>query len=128
MPGNIVGAIANEAGIDAKHIGRISIYDDHSTVDLPADMPAEIFKELKKVWVSGQTLKISRPDKKETFSKSDRPAIDKSRLEKPGKRKPKSKTKTKPNAKAKARLKEAAMDKKNAKKGIKKKVRKKKPE
>ena len=36
-PSNLVGAIANEAGIDSKFIGRIEIYDDHSTVDLPKD-------------------------------------------------------------------------------------------
>ena len=34
-PGNIVGAIANEAGLDAKHMGRIEIFDDYSIVDLP---------------------------------------------------------------------------------------------
>ncbi len=38
-PGNIVGAIANEAGLDSKNIGRIEIYDDYSVLDLPADMP-----------------------------------------------------------------------------------------
>jgi len=59
-PGNIVGAIANEAGLDSKHIGRVDIRDDHSLVDLPAGMPAEIFKHLKKVWVSGQQLRITR--------------------------------------------------------------------
>ncbi|MGN6520770.1 MAG: DEAD/DEAH box helicase [Dokdonella sp.] len=59
-PGNIVGAIANEAGLDSKHIGRVDIRDDHSFVDLPSGMPAEIFKHLKKVWVSGQQLRITR--------------------------------------------------------------------
>ena len=59
-PGNIVGAIANEAGLDSKHIGRVDIRDDHSLVDLPEGMPAEIFKHLKKVWVSGQQLRITR--------------------------------------------------------------------
>ena len=59
-PGNIVGAIANEAGIDSQYIGRINIHDDFSLVDLPEGMPKEIFNELKKVWVSGQQLKISR--------------------------------------------------------------------
>ncbi|HEX8957215.1 MAG TPA: DEAD/DEAH box helicase, partial [Burkholderiaceae bacterium] len=34
-PGNIVGAIANEANLDSKYIGRIEIYDDFSTLDLP---------------------------------------------------------------------------------------------
>lgn len=128
MPGNIVGAIANEAGIDAKHIGRITIFDDHSTVDLPSDMPDEIFNGLKKVWVVGQTLKISRPEREEKFSSSDRPAIGKTGEKPRAGKKPKSKVKKKPNAKAKLRLKEAANDKKNAKKGVKKKVRKKKPE
>jgi ATP-dependent RNA helicase DeaD len=59
-PGNIVGAIANEADIESKYIGRISIYDSHSTVDLPEGMPKEMLYTLKKVWVSGQQLKISR--------------------------------------------------------------------
>jgi len=60
MPGNIVGAIANEAGIESKYIGLINIYDDYSTVDLPVDMPKEIFNDLKKTWVAGQMLNISR--------------------------------------------------------------------
>ena len=59
-PGNIVGAIANEAGLDAKHIGRVDIREDHSFVDLPEGMPSDVFKLLKKVWVSGQQLRISR--------------------------------------------------------------------
>jgi len=59
-PGNIVGAIANEAEIDSEYIGRVEIFDDYSTVDLPEGMPKEIFKHLKSVWVSGQRLQISR--------------------------------------------------------------------
>jgi ATP-dependent RNA helicase DeaD len=59
-PGNIVGAIANEAGMDSKHIGRIEIYDDYSVLDLPADMPKQLIDHLKTVWVAGQQLRISR--------------------------------------------------------------------
>lgn len=58
-PGNIVGAIANEAGLDSKYIGRIDIHDDYSTLDLPDDMPAELLNHLKTVWVAGQQLRIS---------------------------------------------------------------------
>ncbi len=58
-PGNIVGAIANEAGLDSSEIGRINIFDDHSLVDLPDGMPKDIYHDLQKVWVSGQQLKIS---------------------------------------------------------------------
>ncbi len=57
---NLVGAIANEAGVASAHIGRIEIFDEHSTVELPEGMPKDIFKLLKKVWVSGQQLQISR--------------------------------------------------------------------
>jgi ATP-dependent RNA helicase DeaD len=61
-PGNIVGAIANEAGLDSKNIGQIDIRDDHTMVDLPAGMPKDTFNDLKKVWVSGQQLNITRSD------------------------------------------------------------------
>jgi ATP-dependent RNA helicase DeaD len=59
-PGNIVGAIANESGIDGKFIGRVVINEDHSFVDLPGDMPKEVFRNLQKVRVAGQPLQISR--------------------------------------------------------------------
>ena len=61
-PGNIVGAIANEAGLDSKHIGRIEIEDDHSLIDLPEGIPSELLDHLKKVWVAGQRLRIRRND------------------------------------------------------------------
>jgi ATP-dependent RNA helicase DeaD len=60
-PRNIVGAIANEAGLDGQHIGQIAIEEDHSFVDLPVGMPREVFRDLKKVWVCGVQLRISRP-------------------------------------------------------------------
>jgi ATP-dependent RNA helicase DeaD len=60
QPGNLVGAIANEAGVGSSNIGRIEIYDAHSTIELPAGMPKEVFALLKKVWVSGRQLDISR--------------------------------------------------------------------
>jgi ATP-dependent RNA helicase DeaD len=61
-PANIVGAIINEAGLSIENIGRIKISDTFSTVDLPEGIPKDIFMMLKKVWVSGQQLKISRID------------------------------------------------------------------
>jgi len=60
MPGNIVGAIANEADITGKSIGRINIYDDYSLIDLPAGMPNETLNTLRNIWVAGQKLGISR--------------------------------------------------------------------
>jgi len=64
-PGNIIGAIANEAGLDSQYIGRLSIRGDHSLVDLPEGMPKEIFEHLKKVWVARQQLQIHAWDGKD---------------------------------------------------------------
>jgi len=58
-PGNIVGAIANEAGIEGARIGRIDIRETHSYVDLPEGMPQDIFTRLQKVRVAGRQLRIS---------------------------------------------------------------------
>ncbi len=61
-PGNIVGAIANEAGLESRYIGRIDIRDDHSYVDLPPGMPPETLTHLQGVWVAGQRLRIEHVD------------------------------------------------------------------
>ena len=61
-PANIVGAIANEVGIDSSYIGRIQIFDDFSTVDMVVGMPREMFDTLKQVKVAGRRLNISRFD------------------------------------------------------------------
>ena len=93
-PGNIVGAIANEAEIESEYIGRIEIFDDHSTVQLPEGMPREIFKHLKNVWVSGQRLQISRLDQPGTVSQ--RPTRDKPKSPAPEGGKPAGKKSLKP--------------------------------
>ncbi len=59
-PGNIVGAIANESGLNGRMIGRIQIFEDYSLVDLPKGMPTNIFKSLKKVKVMNKELNINR--------------------------------------------------------------------
>jgi ATP-dependent RNA helicase DeaD len=59
-PANIVGAIANEAGIEGRRIGRIEIRDEHSTVELPTGMPDEVFQALTTARACGQELRISR--------------------------------------------------------------------
>ena len=64
-PGNIVGAIANEADLESRYIGYIGIFDDFSVVDLPSGMPKETFQDLKKARVCGQRLEISRMSSEE---------------------------------------------------------------
>jgi len=60
QPGNIVGAIANEAGIGSGSIGKIRIYDHFSTVDLPQGMPHDVLNSLRDVVVLGRKLQMSR--------------------------------------------------------------------
>ncbi|MGE8287412.1 MAG: DbpA RNA binding domain-containing protein, partial [Stenotrophomonas sp.] len=82
-PANIVGAIANEAGLESRYIGRIDIHDGHSVLDLPADMPSDVLQHLKKVWVSGQQLQMRKvepgedvnagPSFKPRFNKDSKP-------------------------------------------------------
>ncbi len=57
-PGQLVGAIANEADLDSQFIGRIEIFDDHSLVDLPEGMPQETSRILERAWVCGQQLRL----------------------------------------------------------------------
>jgi ATP-dependent RNA helicase DeaD len=65
---NIVGAIANEAGVDSQYIKNVTIHENYSTVDLPIGMPHDLFKAMKKVWVSGRQLNISRLSDKSEHS------------------------------------------------------------
>jgi len=58
-PGNIVGAITNEAGLDGQHIGNISIENTYCLVDLPAGMPDDILNGLKSVKVCGKRMDIA---------------------------------------------------------------------
>jgi ATP-dependent RNA helicase DeaD len=58
-PGNIVGAVANEAGIDGEVIGPIRIHDSYSTIDLPEGMPRDIYQTLRRTWVAGKELRLS---------------------------------------------------------------------
>jgi ATP-dependent RNA helicase DeaD len=71
-PGNIVGAIANEAGLDGEHIGHIEIDDEFSLVDLPVGMPNDVYKDLRKVRVCGQPLNISRLSGEEPRKKPEK--------------------------------------------------------
>jgi ATP-dependent RNA helicase DeaD len=92
-PGNIVGAIANEAGLDSEYIGSINIQDHYSLVDLPRDMPEDVFLDLKLVKVLGQKLDITRVEKPGQAGRTER-------AKKPRKSKPRH---SKTNKKAKVR-------------------------
>ncbi|MFT5312987.1 MAG: ATP-dependent RNA helicase DeaD [Paraglaciecola sp.] len=72
-PGNIVGAIANEADISSKNIGAIEIYDNYSTVDLPKDMPKATRETLQKTRVAGRSLGLREWSEKPPEKRKDKP-------------------------------------------------------
>ncbi len=100
-PKNIVGAIANEAGLESQYIGRIQLYDNYSTVDLPEGMPKDVYKHLKRVWVCGRQLNIrlegdSSDSGNETPARSKRSDKDKTQKRKSEKPRSKPRAKKKP--------------------------------
>ena len=103
-PGNIVGAIANETGIDGDHIARIRIEDQYSTVELPAGMPKELIEELKKIRVAGQQLNISKLDdsvkraRPEDIVRRAKPDEDEKKVDKSKKRMGSTSRRAKPKA------------------------------
>ena len=59
-PGNLVGAIAGETGLQGRAIGRIQIFDNHSFVDLPKGMPEDVFNSLRRLRVMNRELQITQ--------------------------------------------------------------------
>lgn len=59
LPGHIVGAIAGETGMPSRHIGRIRLFNEFSTVDLPEDMPQAMLTKLKTAVICRRQMQIS---------------------------------------------------------------------
>ena len=71
-PGNIVGAIANTADLDSEYIGQIDIFNDFSTVDLPAGMPDTVVSLLQGAQIANRPMSI-RPVSDKDVENSDAP-------------------------------------------------------
>ena len=79
QPGNIVGAIANEADLDGSQINGIDIQEDHTFVRLPAGMPAEILERLQRVRVKGRPLAAGVVERRPPPRKKPKPHRGQSR-------------------------------------------------
>ncbi|WP_136068753.1 DEAD/DEAH box helicase [Modicisalibacter radicis] len=58
-PGQLVGALANEGGIEGARIGRIDIRNAFSVVELPSSLPTSILAKMARARVAGQALEIA---------------------------------------------------------------------
>ncbi|MFL5575690.1 MAG: DEAD/DEAH box helicase [Gemmatimonadaceae bacterium] len=59
-PGDLVGAIANEAGIDSSAIGAIEIADRFSLVEVPDEIAEEIIGALRGTTIKGKRVTVRR--------------------------------------------------------------------
>lgn len=59
-PGAIVGAIANEGGLNSRDFGRITIGMDHTIVELPKGLDRSVLDRLSNTRISGQLINIER--------------------------------------------------------------------
>ncbi|QGK71043.1 DEAD/DEAH box helicase [Allosaccharopolyspora coralli] len=61
-PSALVGALVNEGGLASRNIGNIDIRAEHTLVELPADMPEDLLRKLRKTQVAGRGLRITQSD------------------------------------------------------------------
>ncbi len=59
-PGDLVGAIANEAGLTATSIGTITVFDRHSIVEVPADAADTVLAAMAKATIKGKRILVRR--------------------------------------------------------------------
>ncbi|MBK7875857.1 MAG: DbpA RNA binding domain-containing protein [Planctomycetes bacterium] len=59
-PGDLVGAIANEAGIPGDAIGAIEIQDRFSIVEVPEDFAEDIIQALRNTKIRGRKVNVRR--------------------------------------------------------------------
>jgi len=59
-PGDIVGAIANETGLDGNRIGTINVWDRHSIVEVPDSLADDIVAALSATTIKGKKLLVRR--------------------------------------------------------------------
>jgi ATP-dependent RNA helicase DeaD len=59
-PADLVGAIANEAGVEARRIGAIEIADAFSVVEVPADQAEQVIHALRATTLRGRKVTVKR--------------------------------------------------------------------
>jgi len=75
QPALLVAALANGAGVDGTAIGRIELYPDFSTVDLPAGPPPEVVLDLQRMRLRGRVLSGRPLDQEEIkrYARKEKP-------------------------------------------------------
>ena len=74
-PADIVGAIANEAGVPGKAIGSIDIYDNFTFVEVPAEYRDQVLERMSRATIRNRPVeaRIARPEGPGSPGRPDRP-------------------------------------------------------
>ena len=72
-PGDLVGALVNEADIEKSSIGRIQLFDDFCVVQMPVGMPDNLLSHLKTIRIRGQAIAIEAIDESEVPEQKSKP-------------------------------------------------------
>jgi len=59
-PGDLVGAITNEAGLTSRQLGKITISDRHALVDVPEALVDRVIRAMQKTTIRGQRVEVRR--------------------------------------------------------------------
>ena len=72
-PGDLVGAITNEAGVARAEVGRVDVREKHSTVEVATPVANAVVAKLTGVMIRGRRV-IARVDEGPPSDRGDRPA------------------------------------------------------
>ena len=96
VPNFIVGAIAERTGLSGRDIGKIEIFEDNTTVEIPQEQAEEVLSSMQDCRINGKKVRISvlptekrrkGADQKEKFKKDGKKAsFEKSSFQNPRKR------------------------------------------
>ena len=73
-PADLVGVIANQAGLTSASVGKIDIRQSHSTVEVAADSADTVIERINGTTIRGRRVVVRRDDESRRPRSSDRPA------------------------------------------------------
>jgi ATP-dependent RNA helicase DeaD len=85
-PADVVGAIANEAGVPGKSIGAIDVYDNFTFVEVPAEYRDQVLERMSRATIRGRPVdaRLARPEGPGSPRRPDRPGGEPRRSDRGG--------------------------------------------
>jgi ATP-dependent RNA helicase DeaD len=75
-PGDLVGAIANQAGVSSSDIGKVDVRESHSLVEVSSDIVGAVIEKVTGTEIRGRRVVVRREE--ERSARGERPGRDRS--------------------------------------------------